>query len=104
MRRVVGPKLGVKASGGVKDQPTAIRMIEAGATRIGASAGVRIVHGNGAGPERAYGAEAARGHLRPRGLLRPPGLLRRRHPLDRHPRTAGDDPPADGEPRGRFAP
>jgi deoxyribose-phosphate aldolase len=58
MRRVVGPKLGVKASGGVKDQPTAIRMIEAGATRIGASAGVRIVHGNGASPERAYGAEA----------------------------------------------
>jgi hypothetical protein len=49
----------VKASGGVKDQPTAMRMIEAGATRIGASAGVRIVHGNGAGPERAYGAETA---------------------------------------------
>jgi hypothetical protein len=61
MRRVVGPKLGVKASGGVKDQPTAIRMIEAGATRIGASAGVRIVHGNGAGPERAYGAAAPSG-------------------------------------------
>jgi len=59
MRRVVGPAIGVKASGGVKDQPTALRMIEAGATRIGASAGVRIVHGNGAGPERAYGAEAA---------------------------------------------
>jgi deoxyribose-phosphate aldolase len=59
MRRVVGPALGVKASGGVKDQPTALRMIEAGATRIGASAGIRIVHGNGAGPERAYGAEAA---------------------------------------------
>ena len=59
MRRVVGPALGVKASGGVKDQPTALRMIEAGATRIGASAGIRIVHGNGAGPERAYGVEAA---------------------------------------------
>jgi len=59
MRRVVGPALGVKASGGVKDQPTALRMIEAGATRIGASAGIRIVHGNGAAPERAYGAEAA---------------------------------------------
>ena len=50
MRRVVGGKLGVKASGGVKDQPTAIRMIEAGATRIGASAGVKIVRGNGAAP------------------------------------------------------
>ena len=59
MRRVVGPELGVKASGGVKDQPTALRMIEAGATRIGASAGVRIVHGNGAGPERPYGSAAA---------------------------------------------
>lgn len=59
MRRVVGGGMGVKASGGVTDQPTALRMIEAGATRIGASAGVRIVRGNGAGPERAYGAEAA---------------------------------------------
>lgn len=48
MRRVVGSELGVKASGGVSDQPTALRMIEAGATRIGASAGIRIVHGNGA--------------------------------------------------------
>ena len=65
MRRVVGPELGVKASGGVKDQPTAIRMIEAGATRIGASAGVRIVHGNGTGPERPYGTEAASAALRP---------------------------------------
>lgn len=59
MRRVVGAGLGVKAAGGVKDQPTALRMIEAGATRIGASAGVRIAHGNGAGPERGYGAEPA---------------------------------------------
>lgn len=62
MRRVVGAGIGVKAAGGVKDQPTAIRMIEAGATRIGASAGVRIVHGNGAAPEgrpeRPYGSEA----------------------------------------------
>jgi hypothetical protein len=59
MRRAVGGGMGVKASGGVKDQPTALRMIEAGATRIGASAGVRIVHGNGAGPERPYGSETA---------------------------------------------
>jgi len=64
MRRVVGGKMGVKASGGVKDQPTALRMIEAGATRLGASAGVRIVHGNGAGPERPYGAEAAKPEVR----------------------------------------
>jgi hypothetical protein len=34
-------------------------MIEAGATRIGASAGVLIAHGNGAGTERGYGAEPA---------------------------------------------
>lgn len=43
MRRVVGTALGVKASGGVRTFADAVRMIEAGATRIGASAGVRIV-------------------------------------------------------------
>ncbi len=43
MRRVVGTSLGVKASGGVRTFADAVRMIEAGATRIGASAGVRIV-------------------------------------------------------------
>ena len=47
MRRAVGAALGVKASGGVGDQSTALRMIEAGATRIGASAGIRILRGNG---------------------------------------------------------
>lgn len=60
MHRVVGSRLGVKASGGVKDQPTALRMIEAGATRIGASAGVRIVRGDGA-EARPYGADGAPG-------------------------------------------
>jgi deoxyribose-phosphate aldolase len=59
MRRAVGGELGVKAAGGVGDQPTALKMIKAGATRIGASAGVKIVRGNGAGPERPYGATAA---------------------------------------------
>lgn len=43
MREEVGPAIGVKASGGVKDFETMQRMVEAGATRIGASAGVRIV-------------------------------------------------------------
>lgn len=62
MRRAVGASLGVKASGGIKDQPAALRLIEAGATRIGASAGVRIVHGNGAEPERPYGAPHATIH------------------------------------------
>ena len=43
MRQAVGSKLGVKASGGIRDYATAKAMIEAGATRIGASAGVAIV-------------------------------------------------------------
>jgi deoxyribose-phosphate aldolase len=42
MRRVVGPALGVKAAGGIRSFGDAQRMIEAGATRLGASAGVRI--------------------------------------------------------------
>lgn len=45
MRRVVGPEMGVKASGGVRDIEDARSMVEAGATRIGASAGVKIVQG-----------------------------------------------------------
>lgn len=45
MRQTVGPNLGVKASGGVRDATTAHAMIEAGATRIGASAGIAIVKG-----------------------------------------------------------
>ncbi|MCT2534475.1 deoxyribose-phosphate aldolase [Aquibacillus koreensis] len=45
MRETVGPDLGVKASGGVRDQKGALAMIEAGATRIGASASVAIVKG-----------------------------------------------------------
>lgn len=43
MRRVVGPSIGVKAAGGVKNYADAQSMIAAGATRIGASAGVQIV-------------------------------------------------------------
>jgi deoxyribose-phosphate aldolase len=43
MRRVVGDEMGVKASGGVRDLQQVHAMIAAGATRIGASAGVRIV-------------------------------------------------------------
>lgn len=42
MRRVVGAELGVKASGGVKNIDDARAMVEAGATRIGASVGVKI--------------------------------------------------------------
>ena len=43
MRKAVGAELGVKAAGGVKDLAGAKEMIAAGATRIGASAGVKIV-------------------------------------------------------------
>jgi deoxyribose-phosphate aldolase len=43
MRSVVGPEMGVKASGGVKTAAEARAMIAAGATRIGSSAGVKIV-------------------------------------------------------------
>ena len=43
MRKTVGPEMGVKASGGIRDYATAMAMIEAGANRIGASAGIAIV-------------------------------------------------------------
>ncbi|HJO63269.1 MAG TPA: deoxyribose-phosphate aldolase [Desulfobacterales bacterium] len=43
MRSVVGPTMGVKASGGIKDFATASAMIAAGADRIGAGAGVTII-------------------------------------------------------------
>lgn len=54
MRRTVGSDLGVKASGGVKGLDDARRMVEAGATRIGASVGVKI-------------AQEASGHAHPLG-------------------------------------
>lgn len=50
MRETVGPDMGVKASGGIHNEAEAIAMIEAGATRIGTSAGVAIMEGaTGAG-------------------------------------------------------
>jgi len=45
MREAVGPKMGVKASGGIRSADDAKQMIAAGATRIGASAGIQIVTG-----------------------------------------------------------
>jgi len=44
MKQTVG-NIGVKASGGIRDTQTALAMINAGATRIGASAGIAIVNG-----------------------------------------------------------
>jgi len=49
MRDTVGPEMGVKASGGIRDTKTAQAMIDAGATRLGVSAGVEIVEGAEAG-------------------------------------------------------
>jgi deoxyribose-phosphate aldolase len=43
MRRAVGPQMGVKASGGIRTLEDLHRMVAAGASRIGASASVRIV-------------------------------------------------------------
>lgn len=43
LRKTVGPKMGVKASGGIRDYKTALAMIEAGANRIGTSSGVKII-------------------------------------------------------------
>ena len=45
MRKTVGPDMGVKASGGVRDYASAVALIEAGATRIGTSSGVAIAAG-----------------------------------------------------------
>ena len=45
MRQTVGDKMGVKASGGIHSKEEAEAMIEAGATRIGASASIKIVNG-----------------------------------------------------------
>jgi deoxyribose-phosphate aldolase len=45
MRKTVGPDIGVKASGGVRSTEDAQKMIEAGATRIGASSSVAIING-----------------------------------------------------------
>ena len=45
MRRTVGPKMGVKAAGGVRSYDDAVAMIGAGATRLGTSSGALIVSG-----------------------------------------------------------
>jgi deoxyribose-phosphate aldolase len=46
MRKIVGNDIGVKASGGIRDRETALKMIEAGASRIGTSASIAIVTQN----------------------------------------------------------
>jgi deoxyribose-phosphate aldolase len=59
MRRVVGPELGVKAAGGVRTYADAESMIKAGATRIGASAGVKIIQGPGDAESKTCAPAAA---------------------------------------------
>jgi deoxyribose-phosphate aldolase len=56
MRRAVGPHMGVKAAGGVRTRADAEAMTAAGATRIGASAGVKIIQSE-ASPAPAPGGE-----------------------------------------------
>ncbi|WP_159883817.1 deoxyribose-phosphate aldolase [Paenibacillus puerhi] len=46
MRRAVPESVGVKASGGIRDLETAVKMIEAGATRLGTSSGVALMRGS----------------------------------------------------------
>lgn len=45
MREVVGPELGVKASGGIRDYTSAVLMIKSGANRLGTSSGRKIAQG-----------------------------------------------------------
>ncbi len=56
MRRVVGDHMGVKAAGGVRDLEQVKAMVAAGATRVGASAGVRIVRESQGKPVVGSGA------------------------------------------------
>ena len=50
MRETVGDTIGVKASGGIRDLETALKMIESGADRLGASSSVNIMQSAGASP------------------------------------------------------
>ena len=58
MRRVVGPDIGVKAAGGVRDYEALKNLVSAGASRVGASAGVKIVQ-ESKGGSSAAGASPA---------------------------------------------
>jgi len=53
MRDIVGPEMGVKASGGVRSEADALKMLDAGATRIGASASIEIVMGKMQGKSKS---------------------------------------------------
>ena len=61
MRRVVGPEIGVKAAGGVRDYEALKNLVSAGASRVGASAGVKIVQEAKGGPQPSLSAAATPG-------------------------------------------
>ena len=62
LRETVGPDIGVKASGGIRTPEDVRRMVEAGASRIGASASVKIVRGDADGTPAPDAAKAARAY------------------------------------------
>jgi deoxyribose-phosphate aldolase len=59
MRRVVGPDIGVKAAGGVRDYEALKNLVSAGASRVGASAGVKIVQESKGGAQPGSTASGA---------------------------------------------
>ncbi|MEM0441081.1 MAG: deoxyribose-phosphate aldolase [Candidatus Caldarchaeum sp.] len=54
LRSLVSSKVGVKASGGIRDRETAVKLLEAGADLLGTSRGVQIILGTGVGEEVQY--------------------------------------------------
>jgi len=62
MRKTVGPTIGVKASGGIHSHEDAAALVAAGATRIGASAGVKIIQGGAPEPKPAQPAAPSKGY------------------------------------------
>jgi deoxyribose-phosphate aldolase len=62
MRRTVGPTIGVKASGGIHTHEEAEALVAAGATRIGASAGVKIIQADTAPAKPAEPAATSKGY------------------------------------------
>ena len=59
MRRTVGPTLGVKAAGGIHSHEEAEQLVAAGATRLGASAGIKIIQGDDSQPEQEAASPTA---------------------------------------------
>jgi deoxyribose-phosphate aldolase len=62
MRRVVGPDIGVKAAGGVRDYDALKNLVTAGASRVGASAGVKIVEQSRGGTSSPAGPAQPSGY------------------------------------------